>query len=177
MLVAIYVFPFLLGRAGISVRPLVGPARDLRRGPDLRVDRAYWTARAIRRPAITLSGMDPGWLHRLRWRLRGAWLWPVFVAAVAADAALGHFRPPTSDTESVAAAAIVGLALNLLAVLLLSRPLGALLRRMRRELPGVVARNYAGTWVVIAVTAGLLAAGLVHHGAVMADQAAMRDAT
>jgi len=121
--------------------------------------------------------MDRGWLHRLRWRLRGAWLWPVFVAAVAADAALGHFRPPTSDTESVAAAAIVGLALNLLAVLLLSRPLGALLRRMRRELPGVVARNYAGTWVVIAVTAGLLAAGLVHHGAVMADQAAMRDAT
>ena len=121
--------------------------------------------------------MERGWLHRLRWRHRGAWLWPVFVAAVAVEAALGHLRPPAGETESIAAAAIAGLALNLLAVLLLSRPLGALIRRARPDLPAVVARNYAGTSVVLAVTVALIAAGLVHHATVVANQNAMRDAT
>jgi hypothetical protein len=121
--------------------------------------------------------MERGWLHRFRWRRRGAWLWPVFVAAIVADAALGHLRPPAGDSESIAGAAIAGLALNLLAVLLLSRPLGAALRRFRPDLPGVVARNYAGTAVVLAVTAALLGAGLAHRATIVADQAAMRDAT
>jgi hypothetical protein len=121
--------------------------------------------------------MERAWVHRLRWRWRGAWLWPVFVATVALDAALGHLRPPAGDSETIAAAGIVGLALNLLAVLLLSRPLGALLRRARPDLPAVVARNDAGTSVVLAVTIALLAAGLVHHATVVANQNAMRDAT
>lgn len=121
--------------------------------------------------------MEVGWLHRLRWRRRGAWLWPVFVAAVAADAVLGHLRPPTGDTQSLPAGALAGLALNLVAVLFLSRPLGALLRRLRSDLPGVVARNYAGTSAVLGVSLALLAAGLVHHASVVANQDAMRDAT
>ena len=121
--------------------------------------------------------MERGWLHRLRWRRRGAWLWPLFVAAGLVDAAIGHLRPPAGDSESIAAAAIAGLALNLLAVLLLSRPLGALLRHFRGDLPPVVARNYGGTSVVVAVTLGLLAAGLVHHASIVADQVTMRDAT
>ena len=120
---------------------------------------------------------ERGWLHRLRWRRRGAWLWPAFVALTIADAVVGHVRPLAGDSQSLPAAAIAGLALNLLAVLFLSRPLGALLRRLRGDLPSVVARNYAGTSAVIAVTIALLACGLVHHAAVVADQTAMRDAT
>ena len=121
--------------------------------------------------------MERGWLHRLRWRRRGAWLWPVFIAAIAVDAAIGHLRPPVGDSESIAGAAIAGLALNLVAVLLLSRPLGALLRRVRADLPSVVARNYAGTAVVATVTLALLAVGVAHHASIAADQATMRDAT
>lgn len=121
--------------------------------------------------------MERGWLHRVRWRRRGAWLWPMFVTTAIADAAIGHLRPTAGDSESVAAAAIIGLALNLLAVLLLSRPLGALLRHARGDLPGIVARNYAGTSVVLAVTIVLLALGLIHHGTIVSDEAAMRDAT
>jgi|SRR5579884_1071088 len=121
--------------------------------------------------------MERGWLHRVRWRRRGAWLWPLFIATAVADAVIGHFRPVTGDSESVAAAAISGVALNLLGVLLLSRPLGALLRRARGDLPGFVARNYAGSAVVLSVTAALLALGLVHHASVLSDQAAMREAT
>jgi hypothetical protein len=52
-----------------------------------------------------------------------------------------------------------------------------LLRRVRPDLPAVVARNYAGTSVVVVVTCALLSAGLVHHARVVADGAAMREAT
>ena len=121
--------------------------------------------------------MEHARLHRLRWRRRGAWLWPTFIALTVIDAVVGHLRPAAGDGESVAAAAIAGLALNLLVVLFLSRPLGMLLRRYRPDLPGVVARNYAGTAVVVMVTVALLAIGLVHHATITADQAAMRDAT
>jgi hypothetical protein len=120
--------------------------------------------------------MDDGWLVRLRWRRRGAWLWPTFAALTAVDAVVGHELPASGDSESLPAAAIAALVLNLLAVLLLSRPLGALLRRARKDLPGVVARNYAGTSVVAAVAASLLLVGLVHHDAILANQRAMRDA-
>jgi hypothetical protein len=126
---------------------------------------------------ISLYSMESDWWQRLRWRRRGAWLWPVFVAATLADAVLEHARPATSDTQSIVSAALVGLVLNLLAVLLLSRPIGALMRRTRRDLPWVVARNYAGTSAVLAVSAALLIAGLVHHSTVLANQRALRDAT
>lgn len=121
--------------------------------------------------------MESGWLHRFRWRRRGAWLWPVFALATVADAVLEHVRPPAGDAQSVASAALIGLVLNLLAVLLLSRPLAALIRRHRQDLPTVVARNYAGTAVVAAVTTGLISAGLLHHDTIVANQQAMRDAT
>jgi hypothetical protein len=121
--------------------------------------------------------MESGWWQRVRWRRRGAWLWPVFVAATVADAVIEHVRPPASDAQTIASAALVGLVLNLLVVLLLSRPLAALLRRARRDLPWVVARNYAGTSVVLAVSAALLIAGLIHHSTVIANQNMMRDAT
>jgi hypothetical protein len=121
--------------------------------------------------------MESGWWQRVRWRRRGAWLWPVFIAATLADALLEHARPPTADTQSIVSAALAGLVLNLLAVLLLSRPIGALLRRTRPDLPWVVARNYGGTSAVLAVSAALLTAGLVHHSAVLANQSALRDAT
>ena|SRR5437588_4207002 len=121
--------------------------------------------------------MESGWLHRARWRRRGAWLWPVFALATATDAVLEHLRPPVGDVQSVPSAALVGLVLNLLAVLLLSRPLGGLLRRARADLPRVVARNYAGTAAVLAVTAVLISLGLVHHDAIVANQQALRDAT
>jgi hypothetical protein len=120
--------------------------------------------------------MEGAWLVRLHWRRRGAWLWPTFVATVLADAILGHALPAAGDSESLAAAALAGLVLNLLAVLLLRRPLGALLRRARPDLPRVVARDYAGTAGVLAVTFALLVVGLVHHATVVSNQNALRDA-
>lgn len=121
--------------------------------------------------------MRGGWLARMRWRRRGAWLWPVFIVAAVADGLIGHLLPPAGDAETIVSAALIGLVLNLVGVILLSRPLGALLRRARRDLPAVVARDYAGTVVVLAVSAGVLAAGLVHRATVLAHQQALHDAT
>jgi hypothetical protein len=121
--------------------------------------------------------MDGGWFVRLQWRRRGAWLWPAFVTMTVVDAILGHALPPAGDSQSLAAAAIGALVVNLLGVLLLSRPLGMLLRRGRPDLPSVVARNYAGTSVVLAISVAFAAAGLVHHDTVVSNQNALRDAT
>jgi hypothetical protein len=41
----------------------------------------------------------------------------------------------------------------------------------------VVARNYAGTSVVIAVSALILAVGLLHHASVVSNEQALQDAT
>jgi hypothetical protein len=40
----------------------------------------------------------------------------------------------------------------------------------------VVARDYAGTTIVAAVACALMAAGLIHHGRVVGDARAMREA-
>jgi hypothetical protein len=120
--------------------------------------------------------MDGAWLARLRWRRRGAWLWPTFVAATAFDAVMGHALPQVGESQSVAAGLIMALVLNVLAVLLLSRPLGAALRRRRSDLPVLVARNYGGVGGVIAVAAVLLGVGLLHRPTVLAHQRALQDA-
>jgi hypothetical protein len=104
-------------------------------------------------------------------------LWPTFIGLTVADAVVGHALPPTGDTQSIPAAGVAALLLNLIAVILLSRPLGMLLRRLRGDLPSVVASNYGGTAAVAAIATALLAAGLLHHAAVIANERAMRDAT
>lgn len=115
-------------------------------------------------------------LVRLRWRRAGAWLWPAFISLTVVDAAIGHELPPAGATQSLAGAALLALIANLLAVLFLSRPLGHLIRRARQDLPGVVARDYGGTLVVVVVTAAIVAAGLIHAPAIKASQRAMQDA-
>jgi hypothetical protein len=120
--------------------------------------------------------MDGAWLARARWRRRGAWQWPAFAAVTLADAVIGHALPASGETQTLLAAALAGLVLNLIAVILLSRPLGAALRRFRPDLPKVVARDYAATLVVVSVGALLLLAGVIHRPSLLEHQRAMRDA-
>ena len=120
--------------------------------------------------------MEAASLARMRWRRRGAWLWPAFAIATIFDAVVGHALPITGETQTVLAAALAGGFLNLFAVLLLSWPLGAAIRRRRPDMPTVVARDYAGTSAVVAVAATLLILGLVHRPSVIAHRRAMHDA-
>jgi hypothetical protein len=120
--------------------------------------------------------MDGAWLRRMRWRRRGAWLWPAFVALTMADAVIGNQLPLAGQTETLVGAGLAALVLNLLAVVLVSRPLGAVLRRARPDLPAIVARDYAGTAAIVVVSAGLLVAGVLHRGTILEQQRTMRDA-
>lgn len=134
---------------------------------------------AYRTPARGSSlgvGMDSAWLTRMRWRRRGAWMWPSFVALTVADAAVVHALPLEGDSEALVPALILAGFSNFLAVVVLAHPVAALARRARPDLPRFVARDYAGTWLMLVIAAALLAAGLAHHGKVTGDRAAIRDA-
>jgi hypothetical protein len=120
--------------------------------------------------------MDRAWLARMRWRRRGAWLWPAFVGALFADAVIGHVWPPAGETQTLVGAALIGCFLNLIAVVLLRAPGAALIRRRRPDLPRVVARDYAGTVAIVLITAVLLIVGLAHRSTIMANRQAMNDA-
>jgi hypothetical protein len=120
------------------------------------------------------------WLARLRWRMRGAWLWPAFFALTAVDGALIALLPPYEGTPrgAIGGVLLAGFA-NLAVVAVLAPAAGYLLRRRRRDLPRVVANDYAGAALLFALGAGLLAAGLAHRPAVAAehgDEAAVLDA-
>jgi hypothetical protein len=120
--------------------------------------------------------MEAAWLARVRWRHRGAWLWPMFAVLALADGVIGHALPVSGRAQDVVGGVLVGLVINLVMVVLLSRPLGALLRRGRRDLPVGVARNYAGTVCLILVTAGFVAAGLANRSDIHSDDVGFRDA-
>jgi hypothetical protein len=49
-------------------------------------------------------------------------------------------------------------------------------RRLRGDMPAVVARNYAGALLTLVITLGFLGAGLLNQATVQADHAALRDA-
>jgi hypothetical protein len=115
-------------------------------------------------------------LARVRWRRRGAWLWPTFVLLTAADAVIGHELPPIGDSQKIFAAVLLGGIFNLLGVIVLSWPLSLVLRRARPDLPALVARDYAGTFVVVAITAALLGAGIAHRSTILQRSTDARDA-
>ena len=103
------------------------------------------------------------------------WL-PRSSSRLVADAVIGHLLPPAGETQTILAAALLGALFNLLAVLLLRVPFSALIRRRRRDLPRVVARDYAGTIAITLVSAVLLLVGLLHRPTIIANRNAMNDA-
>ncbi len=111
---------------------------------------------------------------RWRWRLRGAVMWPTFVICLFVDTVLLHLLPIDGSSTSVGAAFIEAGFLNLAAVAVLGPLLSLALRRRRRDLPRVVARDYAGAAALLLVTAGTLVTGLLHRPAVLAAQRSFR---
>lgn len=120
--------------------------------------------------------MDAAWVARVRWRSRGAWLWPTFAGLTIVDGIIGHALPPAGETQTLVAALILGCGLNLVAVVVLRAPVGALVRRVRPDLPKLIARDYAGQAMLGVVTAALLAIGLAHHSGIVTQRQAMHEA-
>jgi hypothetical protein len=111
------------------------------------------------------------WRARLRWRLRGALLWPTFVLLTLLDAVMLGRLPIAGDggTQFIPAL-LLGFLFNLVMVAVAAPFAAMLLRRRRPDLPKVVATDRAGTILVCMVTLGLLAGGLSHRSEVLDAQ-------
>jgi hypothetical protein len=110
--------------------------------------------------------MEAAWASRLRWRMRGAWMWPAFGLFTVLDGLLIHFQPIAGESTGIVPALLLAGVFNLLAVAVLGRMTGWLLRRRRRDLPRVVAHDYAGAAWIGAIAVLLFAIGLAHRPAV-----------
>lgn len=122
-----------------------------------------------------MEGVERVWHRRLRWRLRGAWQWPAFLALTLVDAiALVALPPYDGAPENLFPGVLLAGFANLLAIVLLAPPLGMWLRRRRPDLPRAVAANYAGASLVFALSALLFAAGLLHRSAAQAEEARLQ---
>jgi hypothetical protein len=112
------------------------------------------------------------WLTRMRWRLRGAWLWPAFVVLTLAEGVALQVLPVAGDGPGgvLPGVLLAGFA-NLIVVAAVTPLAGRRLRRRRPDLPRVIADNYAGTALLCAIAAGTLVLGFVHRPRVLAEQA------
>jgi hypothetical protein len=112
-----------------------------------------------------------GW-RRLRWRLRGAWQWPTFLALTVADGVVLVLLPfyDPGPGGLFPALLLAGFA-NLLAVAVAAPLAGRLVRSVRGDLPRVVARDYAGTCLLVGLALALVAGGLLHRPAKAAAEA------
>lgn len=114
-------------------------------------------------------------MTRLRWRLRGAWMWPTFAALTLFDALLVRARPLAGDHTSLMQGLLLAGLFNLVVVAVIA-PLAAAVvrRRWRNDLPRSVAHDYAGTALLPLVSLGLLVGGIAHHPAVRERRADFR---
>jgi hypothetical protein len=121
---------------------------------------------------VAMEGVERVWHRRLRWRMRGAWQWPAFIALTLADAILLVALPPYEGAPSnVFPGVILAGFVNLLLVAAVAPAVGVLVRRRRPDLPRDIAANYAGAALVTAVAVVLVGAGLLHRSAAAAEDA------
>jgi hypothetical protein len=112
------------------------------------------------------------WQSRLRWRLRGAMLGPAFVAAVVVEAVLLDRLPVSGDDGPGLFAAVLLAGFANLVIVAVAAPLaGRWLRRRRPGMPPVIATDRAGTVLVAAGVALVVALGVAHRPSVQAAHA------
>ena len=119
-----------------------------------------------------MDGVQRVWHRRLRWRLRGAWMWPSFLVLTLIDGALLVTLPPyEGGPPQLFPAVILALFANLLTVAVVAPLTGLCVRRVRPDLPRLIATDYAGAALLAAVCAVLVVAGLAHRSAHAAEEA------
>jgi hypothetical protein len=111
-------------------------------------------------------------VRRMRWRLRGAWQWPTFLALTIADAVVLSLLPfYNPGPGGLFPSLIVAGFANLFAVAVIAPFAGRFVRAARRDLPRVVARDYAGTIALAVIAAAMLLGGILHRPAAAAAEA------
>jgi hypothetical protein len=119
------------------------------------------------------------WTSRLRWRLRGAWMWPAFAAMLVIDTLILHELPPIDTGVDIGPALIIASFGNLILIGLLAPWLAR--RLIRREqgapaaLPPEVILDRTATFLMVAGAFGLIAAGLAARPSVVAETDALEE--
>jgi hypothetical protein len=117
------------------------------------------------------------WPARIRWRLRGAWMWPSFVALTLLDGLILHLLPPVRTGVDPIPAILLATFGNLFLVGALGPWLARRLwsRRVAAE-PGAppkaqleVLSDRIGTGLLVASVLGVLAAGLAARPTVVLE--------
>lgn len=125
-----------------------------------------------------MSSEERFWTRRLRWRLRGAWLWPAFVLLTLVDGLLIHELSPTGRNVDLLLGVILASFGNLVLVGLLAPWLARRLvaRQGRVEAatgdpgpPAEVIHDRTGTALLIAGAFALLAAGLALQPVIVSE--------
>ncbi|MGH3993999.1 MAG: hypothetical protein ACRDSN_16260 [Pseudonocardiaceae bacterium] len=124
------------------------------------------------------------WPTRMRWRLRGAWMWPTFIAITLLDGILLHRLPPVRTGVDLIPAILLATFGNLILI-------GAvgpwLARRIWKRRPAAdaasppraqleVLTDRLGTGLLVASVFGVLAAGLSARPTVIAETDAKEEA-
>jgi hypothetical protein len=117
------------------------------------------------------------WPARMRWRLRGAWMWPSFVAITLLDGVLLHKLPPVREGIDL----IPGILIATFGNLVLIGAIGPwLARRTWKRRPAAdpaapakaqleVLSDRIGTGLLVASVFGILAAGLAARPTIVAE--------
>jgi hypothetical protein len=117
------------------------------------------------------------WPARIRWRLRGAWMWPTFVAITLLDALILHLLPPTRTGVDLIPALLLATFGNLIVIGALAPWLA---RRIWKRRPAAeegappraqfeVLADRIGTGLLLATIVGVLAAGLAARPTVVSE--------
>ena len=113
-----------------------------------------------------MASDEPLWRSRLRWRWRGALQWPLFLVLTIAEALLLGVLPIAGDAGTdLVPALLLAFFFNLVALAVVAPLVSMRLRRRRRDLPKVVADDYAGAALLGVVAVGLVVGGLMHRPA------------
>jgi hypothetical protein len=124
------------------------------------------------------------WPARVRWRLRGAWMWPTFVAITLLDGLILHLLPPVRTGIDLIPAVLLATFGNLVLIGALGPWLA---RRVWKRRPAAepaappkaqleVLSDRIGTGLLVASVFGVLAAGLAARPTVIAETDAKEEA-
>ena len=119
------------------------------------------------------------WTRRLRWRLLGAWRWPLFIVVTVADGFIAHALPPTGGRAQLVPSMIIASFTNLFLIGLVAPWLARRLAARQGIPAGPATFPPAGhaelltdrlsALLLVIAAIGLVAAGLGNKKVVVAD--------
>jgi hypothetical protein len=134
---------------------------------------------------LTRVSSEVFWARRLRWRLRGALMWPAFAIFTIGDGLLLHFLPPNRTGVRLVPAIIIasfanlfliGVVSNWIARRLVARERRVHLHERRDPLPPEVILDRTATILLSLGAIGLFAAGLGNRPVIVSETNATHEA-